>query len=168
MMHDDILVGDQRNLPAELPLSDSEGNEPLPLGWSELREEFVSIQLSKKRHRSGVGKAARSLAFYSVETVRYSVGAVLLVLSFAFLIVFGLHFPHPLAWDSWEVVVLLRQTVRPLLVLIDSVLKWPIALPVYPLVLAILCVVTQTFINSKLYAVSSTINAPKVRKPSAA
>lgn len=94
---------------------------------------------------------AHSVTLFSLRTFRVVLGFSLWILVLGFLILFGLQFlPHPVKWDSWAWVVELRNTARPLLSLIDSVLKWPAAVPFYPIAVAFVCLVVQIFTDSKL------------------
>ena len=100
-----------------------------------------------KAHLQAVG---RSLALFSVSTLRVLAAIGLWAMIFGFLILFGLQFSHPAKWDAWAWVVLLHQLGHPVLALLDSLLDWPAAVPYYPFTLAAICSMGKIIVDANL------------------
>ncbi|HKZ52119.1 MAG TPA: protein kinase, partial [Candidatus Acidoferrales bacterium] len=95
--------------------------------------------------------------------LRRILNLLLLVASLGFLALFGLTFSHPPKWDTWSWVQTLHQWGDPLLTQLDVWLEWPVAVPYYPLALAILIWVAKTLITANLLKVHGQITKPKPR-----
>jgi class 3 adenylate cyclase/tRNA A-37 threonylcarbamoyl transferase component Bud32 len=92
---------------------------------------------------------------------RRVVNLLLLVPALGFLALFGLTFPHPPKWDTWSVVQALHRWGDPILNQLDTWLEWPVAVPYYPLALAILTWGARTLINARLLKVHGQLSRPK-------
>jgi hypothetical protein len=105
-----------------------------------------------------------------VGSLRLTLSIMLWATMLVFLVFFALRFPHPSEWDTWRGVVVLRNWGNLVVSQIDSWLEWPSAAPYYPLVLAILCLLTQILLDAflrRLYRpYESTVEAELEAGPS--